>query len=134
MVTFKNNNRRSNFRRNERNFKNNSLDKSKFNGHIVGTENYQRKNSTRNNQNAYKLFEKYNNLARETLSSGDKILSENYFQHADHFKRILNEQENIKKEKSKDNQEKEIVAEITSIDENISKKSEKENTLQQDTN
>ena len=39
----------------------------------------------------YKRQEKYNNLAREALSTGDKILSENYFQHADHFTRILNE-------------------------------------------
>ena len=88
---------------------------------------------TRNNQNAYKLFEKYNNLARETLSSGDKFYLKITFNMLI-IKRILNEQENIKKEKSKNNQEKEIVAEITSIDENISKKSEKENTLQQDTN
>ena len=43
----------------------------------------------RNNQNAAKLIEKYNNLAREALSSGDKILSENYLQHADHFQRLL---------------------------------------------
>ena len=47
----------------------------------------------RNNHNAPKLIEKYNNLAREALSNGDKILSENYFQHADHFTRILNEQQ-----------------------------------------
>ncbi len=40
-----------------------------------------------------KLIEKYSNLAREALSSGDKILSENYFQHADHFTRILNDQD-----------------------------------------
>ena len=31
------------------------------------------------------------------MSSGDKILSENYFQHADHFTRILNEKETQKK-------------------------------------
>ena len=46
-----------------------------------------------------KLIEKYNNLAREALSSEDKILSENYFQHADHFTRVLNEQESYKKAK-----------------------------------
>ena len=46
-----------------------------------------------------KLIEKYNNLAREALSTGDKILSENYFQHADHFMRILNEKEISKKNK-----------------------------------
>ena len=59
-----------------------------------------RKSAGRNNHNAAKLHEKYNNLARETLSSGDKILSENYFQHADHFKRILNDQENLRRMKS----------------------------------
>ena len=50
-----------------------------------------------NNHNASKLIEKYNNLAREALSAGDKILSENYFQHADHFTRILNEKEGFRK-------------------------------------
>ena len=54
-------------------------------------------NARRNNHNAPKLIEKYNNLAREALSSGDKILSENYFQHADHFTRVLNEKEIQKK-------------------------------------
>ena len=44
-----------------------------------------------------KLIEKYNDLAREALSNGDKILSENYFQHADHFMRILNDREIQKK-------------------------------------
>ena len=39
------------------------------------------------------MVEKYNNLAREATSSGDKILSENYLQHADHFSAILKSQE-----------------------------------------
>ena len=60
-------------------------------------ENFQRKSPGRNNHNASKLIEKYSNLAREALSSGDKILSENYFQHADHFTRILNDQDAQKK-------------------------------------
>ena len=51
------------------------------------------RNPGKNNQNAAKLVDKYNNLAREALSSGDKILSENYLQHADHFSRILSIQE-----------------------------------------
>ena len=41
------------------------------------------------NGNASKLFEKYNKLASEALASGDKILAENYFQHADHFARMM---------------------------------------------
>ena len=100
MVTFRNNNngRRSNFRRNDRNFKSNG-DRSKYSSNYSNNENFQRKIPGRNNHNASKLIEKYNNLAREALSSGDKILSENYFQHADHFTRILNDQENFKKSK-----------------------------------
>ena len=100
MVTFRNNNRRNNFRRNDRSFKNNVIDKNKFGTNFSNNDNFQRKSQGRNNHNASKLHEKYNNLAREALSSGDKIMSENYFQHADHFKRILNDQENIKKERS----------------------------------
>ena len=97
MVTFRNNNRRNNFRRNDRSFKNNVIDKSKFGANFSNNNNFQRKTPGRNNHNASKLYEKYNNLARESLSSGDKIMSENYFQHADHFKRIINEQESLKK-------------------------------------
>ena len=97
MVTFRNNNRRNNFRRNDRSFKNNVIDKNKFGTNFSNNDNFQRKALGRNNHNASKLHDKYNNLAREALASGDKIMSENYFQHADHFKRILNEQENIKK-------------------------------------
>ena len=92
MVTFRNNNngRRNNFRRNDRTFKVNG-DRNKFRNNFSNTENFQRKVPGRNNHNASKLIEKYNNLAREALSTGDKILSENYFQHADHFTRIINE-------------------------------------------
>jgi hypothetical protein len=104
MVTFRNNNnsRRNNFRRGERNYKSNG-DRPKYGSNFSNGENFQRKIPGRNNHNASKLIEKYNNLAREALSSGDKILSENYFQHADHFTRILNEQENNKKVKFSEN-------------------------------
>ena len=98
MVTFRNNNnsRRNSFRRNDRNYKSNG-DRNKFNNNFSNSDNFQRKVPGRNNHNAPKLIEKYNNLAREALSSGDKILSENYFQHADHFTRVLNEKEIQKK-------------------------------------
>ena len=104
MVTFRNNNngRRNNFRRNERNFKSNG-DRSKYNSNFSSNEGFQRKIPGRNNHNASKLIEKYNNLAREALSGGDKILSENYFQHADHFTRILSEQENFRKARFSEN-------------------------------
>ena len=98
MVTFRNNNRRNNFRRNERSYKSNG-DRQKFSSNFSNSENFKRKAPGRNNHNAPKLIEKYNDLAREALSNGDKILSENYLQHADHFTRILNERESFRKEK-----------------------------------
>ena len=102
MVTFRNNNnpnnRRSNFRRNDRNFKSNG-DRQKFGSNFSNNESFKRKSPGRNNHNAAKLIEKYNDLAREASSNGDKILSENYLQHADHFTRILNEKESFKKDK-----------------------------------
>tara|TARA_E500000331_G_scaffold192490_1_gene184985 strand:- start:464 stop:856 length:393 start_codon:yes stop_codon:yes gene_type:complete len=104
MVTFRNNNsgRRNSFRRNDRNFKSNN-DRGKFGSNFSNGDNFQRKVPGRNNHNASKLIEKYNNLAREALSSGDKILSENYFQHADHFTRILSIQEINKKTRYSEN-------------------------------
>lgn len=121
MVTFRNNNnnRKNNFRRSDRNFKNISSDKNRFQNNFNGNENFSRKNPSRNNHNAPKLFEKYSNLAREALSAGDKILSENYFQHADHFKRMMNENENYKKNKQLGNKE------IT--DKNVEKDSQETN-------
>ena len=108
MVTFRNNNgRRNNFRRNDRNFQS-SNDRKKFVSNFTNNENFQRKSPGRNNHNAPKLIEKYNNLAREALSSGDKILSENYFQHADHFTRVLSEQESFRKNKVSENNSKNL--------------------------
>jgi hypothetical protein len=105
MVTFRNNNnnnRRNNFRRNDRSFKSNG-DRPKFGSNFSSNENFKRKVPGRNNNNAPKLIEKYNDLAREASSNGDKILSENYLQHADHFTRVLNERESIKRERFSEN-------------------------------
>ena len=133
MVTFRNNNgRRNSFRRNERNFKSNG-ERNKFNNNFSNSENFQRKAPGRNNHNASKLIEKYNNLAREALSSGDKILSENYFQHADHFTRILNEKEIQKKMnfRSKDLDESSNINEKEKkIDPLSEKKNDQENNIQ----
>ena len=102
MRTFRNNNKRGRFRNNDRHFKR-SDDVAKFNSNFSPNSNFIRKVPGRNNHNAPKLIEKYNDLAKEALSNGDKILSENYFQHADHFMRILAEQENFKLSKVNDN-------------------------------
>jgi hypothetical protein len=116
MVTFRNNNnvRRNNFRRNDRNFKNNG-ERPKFTSNYSNNDNFKRKVPGRNNHNAPKLIEKYNDLAREASSSGDKILSENYLQHADHFTRILNEQENYKKLKFAENKSTETTNETQEV-------------------
>jgi hypothetical protein len=103
MVTFRsnntnthnNNNRRPPFRNSNNRrppFRNNN-EGSKFSNN----DNFRRSAPGRNNHNAVKLIEKYNDLAREALANEDKILSENYFQHADHFTRVQNEQESIRK-------------------------------------
>ena len=117
MVTFRNNNnnvRRNNFRRNDRNFKSNG-DRPKFASNYSNNDNFKRKVPGRNNHNAPKLIEKYNDLAREASSNGDKILSENYLQHADHFTRILNEQENYKKLKFAENKSTETKHETREV-------------------
>ena len=125
MVTFRNNNnnnRRGGFRRSTRNFKSNG-DTPKFNSNFSNNDNFKRKAPGRNNHNAPKLIEKYNDLAREALSNGDKILSENYLQHADHFTRILNEKESFKREKFLESRSDNNPEAIDDIDENLDQSS-----------
>ncbi len=94
MNNFKNNNRRSRFKPSgDRGFRRNG-NGHKPNGDFGNGSSFKRRNPGKNNQNAAKLVEKYNDLAREALSNGDKILSENYLQHSEHFSRILIAQEN----------------------------------------
>ena len=104
MNNFRNNHKRYRYRSNgDRNFKKRNGESQKFNNDYSSNINFQRKSPGKNNHNASKLVEKYNDLAREALSKGDKILSENYFQHADHFARVLSERESYKQSKEKDN-------------------------------
>lgn len=94
MNNYKNNYRRNRFKSNgDRNFRKRNGNGHKINGEFNNSLDFKRKNPGRNNQNASKLIDKYNDLAREALSNGDKILSENYLQHADHFARILQSRE-----------------------------------------
>ena len=127
MVTFRNNNnaRRNNFRRNDRNFKSNG-DRPKFGSNYSNNENFRRKVPGRNNHNAPKLIEKYNDLAREASSNGDKILSENYLQHADHFTRVLNDQENLKKIRFSENKINNPISSIEEKDNSLQKTIEEE--------
>ena len=115
MKNFKNNYRRNRYRNNgDRSFHKNGSDQ-KLNSDFSNNSNFRRSNPGRNNQNASQLAEKYTNLAREALSNGDKILSENYFQHAEHFVRILGDQEKMKN----DNQKKTAEPDKEIIEKNI---------------
>ena len=114
-----------------RSYKNNKRHRFRVNGDRNSNRNYETqslasnlslsKKNHRNTNNASRLIEKYNNLAREALSNGDKILSESYFQHSDHFIRIQNEkeknQENINSEKNKQISDKSKSLKTDSIDE-----------------
>ena len=115
MRTFRNNHKRGRYRNNDRNFKRNG-ENLKFNSDFSSDLLFQRKSPGKNNHNAPQLIEKYNDLAREALLKGDKILSENYFQHADHFARVLSEKEDAKLSRAIDNQNhNKVETEATSV-------------------
>ncbi len=119
MNSYRNSNRKNRFKPNgDRNFRKRSLNGHKNQNEFNSNTEFRHRNPGRNNQNAAKLIDKYNNLAREALSSGDKILSENYLQHADHFSRILNLQELNKNSDEKNNL----------VDQNLKKNIEDTNT------
>ena len=100
MRPFRNNQKRiKNRGSHDRSFKR-SNDINRINSDFGNRENGFRRKNNRNNGNVEKLISKYNELAREALSNGDKILSENYYQYADHFLRISMEQKEKQKEKS----------------------------------
>ena len=104
MNNYRNNNRKNRFKSSgDRSYRKRLGNGHKNPGDFSSNTEFRHRNSGRNNQNAAKLVEKYNNLAREALSSGDKILSENYLQHADHFSRILSMQEISKNQNENDN-------------------------------
>ena len=114
MKNFKNNYRRNRYRNNgDRSFYKNGSDQ-KLKSDFSNDFNFRRRNTGRNNQNASKLVEKYTSLAKEALSNDDKILSENYFQYAEHFIRMLGDQEKIKN----DNQKKVAEPDKEAIEEN----------------
>ena len=111
MRNFKNNFRRNRYK-NQSDRNNHRNDNGNIVNDLQNGSNFFRKNAGRNNHNASRLIEKYSDLAREALSSGDKILSENYFQHAEHFIRVLEVKDaqfnkgQVSKEIVKDNEKK----------------------------
>ena len=134
MVTFRSNNNRRPPYRNNNNNRRTSFRRNDEGSKYSNNDNFQRKVPGRNNHNAPKLIEKYNDLAREALANEDKILSENYFQHADHFTRVQNEQETnrlarintsqteaIKLNENKDIKEKEVSTESSTKEQELKK-------------
>ena len=120
MVTFRsnNNNRRPPFRSN--NNRRPPFRRSEEGSKFSNNSSFKRNVPGRNNHNAPKLIEKYNEMAREALANEDRVLSENYFQHADHFTRIMNEQDAFKKERFTENKlinEESSVEKLTETDE-----------------
>ena len=96
--------KRNKFRSNDRGFRSNDRGFGRNGSQDLGTgginstsKNFKRTFFGRNGLKAEKLLEKYNGLAKEALSSGDKILSESYYQHADHFLRVVENQNSIQK-------------------------------------
>ena len=126
MRHYRNNNpKRNRYRSADRNFKRNGEGKKFDNGEVSSNLNFKRKSPGKNNHNASKLVDKYNDLAREALSYGDKILSENYFQHADHFTRVLNDQDAQRKLNSTNNDPSKAQQNIAEVDKDPSDSEEK---------
>ena len=116
------------FQRNRRGFRHRSNGRSRSsqdNGYMQARSrsnsfsNNQTRNNFRPTQSAEKLLEKYNSLAKEAMSLGDKTLCENYLQHADHFMRIIED-----KSKSRDQSTVNVTNKSTVDDKSPSENSE----------
>ena len=116
------------FQRNRRGFRHRSDGRSRSsqeNGYMQARSrsnsfsNNQTRNNFRPTQSAEKLLEKYNSLAKEAMSLGDKTLCENYLQHADHFMRIIED-----KNKSRDQSTVNVTNKSTVDDKRPSENSE----------
>ena len=116
------------FQRNRRGFRHRSNGRSRSsqeNGYMQARSrsnsfsNNQTRNNFRPTQSAEKLLEKYNSLAKEAMSLGDKTLCENYLQHADHFMRVVED-----KSKNKDQSKANVINKSTVDDKRPSENSE----------
>ena len=120
----RNNNPRSNGRRPNSSFRNSGSGQIVSLGESGNNSSFSRnRNGNRGNGNAVKFFEKYKTLANDALSVGDIILAENYFQHADHYARLLPPEPApapvVKSEETEANLEKESEVEKAATEENL---------------
>ena len=123
--------RRYRFRSNDNDSRRNNYQDSRVSGINSASTNFQRRSFSSNGLKAEKLLEKYNNLAKEALSSGDKILSESYYQYADHFLRVI-ENRNLTQNNSKPHLDNSSIEENS--DDKIILKDEKNSSSQQPQN
>jgi hypothetical protein len=84
--------------------------------------NSQTRNNFRPTQSAERLLEKYNTLAQEAMSSGEKTLAENYLQHADHFMRIIEDKNKNRSQNKVDIIDKTVSGDKPSLEDNNIKK------------
>ena len=87
--------KRNKFRSNDRGFRRNGSQDVRTGGFNSSSKIFQGRSFSGNGFRPEKLLEKYNGLAKEASISGDKILSESYYQHADHFLRVVENQNSI---------------------------------------
>ena len=123
--------RRYKFRSNDKDFRRNDSQDLRISGINSDSSNFQRRSFSRNGLKVEKLLEKYNNLAKEALSNGDKILSESYYQHADHFLRVI-ENRNLNQNNSKLDLDNSSIK--TNSDDKIILEDEKNSSAQQPKN
>ena len=121
--------RRNKFRSNDRGFRRNDSQDQRIHGINSASRNFQKTFFGRNGLKAEKLLERYNGLAREALLNGDKILSESYYQHADHFLRVIENRNSIQNNSKSLLDDSSI--EENSVDKIISKTEDKENPFSQ---
>ena len=119
------------FRSNDKGFRRNDSQDLRISGINSASQNFQRRSFNNNGLKAEKLLEKYNNLAKEALSNGDKILSESYYQHADHFLRVI-ENRNLTQNNSKPHLDNSSIEENS--DDKIILEDEKNSSSQQPQN
>ena len=84
---FRSRSQKNNFRRRSSPIISNNATSVTSNGNV----NFNRNGSTNNLHALEKAMQKFQQLAKDAQSNGDPVLAQNYFQHADHYLRRLNE-------------------------------------------
>ena len=123
--------RQNRFRSNNKGFRRNGSQNFRTGDNNTVSNSFQRKSFNRDGFNAEKLLEKYKNLAIEASSNGDKILSESYYQYADHFLRVI-ENRNLIQNNSKLDLDNSSIK--TNSDDKIILEDEKNSSAQQPKN